>query len=41
MVRLPHIPDFNTDDDVNRSRQYLESIGVTRIDEFTYQRRVL
>ena len=39
MVRLPHIPDFNTDEDVNRSRQYLESIGVTRIDEFTYLRR--
>ena len=31
--------DYNTDEDVRRSRQYLESIGVTRIDEFTYQRR--
>lgn len=39
VVRVPHIPDYNTDQDVQRSRQYLESIGVTRIDEFTYQRR--
>ena len=39
VVRVPHIPDYNTDEDVQRSRRYLESIGVTRIDEFTYQRR--
>ena len=39
VVRVPHIPDYNTDEDVQRSRQYLESIGITRIDEFTYQRR--
>ena len=39
VVRIPHIPDYNTDQDVQRSRQYLESIGITRIDEFTYQRR--
>ena len=38
IVRVPHIPDFNTDEDVQRSRCYLESIGVTRIDEFTYCR---
>ena len=31
--------DFNTDEDVQRSHQYLESIGITRIDEFTYERR--
>ena len=39
VVRLPHIPDFNTDEDVTRSRDYLTSLGITRIDEFTYQRR--
>lgn len=39
VVRVPHIPDYNTDEDVHRSRRYLESIGITRIDEFTYQRR--
>ena len=39
VVRVPHIPDYNTDEDVQCSRQYLESIGITRIDEFTYQRR--
>ena len=39
VVRVPHIPDHNTDEDVQRSRRYLESIGVTHIDEFTYQRR--
>ena len=39
VVRVPHIPDYNTDEDVQRSRWYLESIGITRIDEFTYQRR--
>ncbi len=39
VVRVPHIPDYNTDEDVQQSRRYLESIGITRIDEFTYQRR--
>ena len=38
VVRVPHIPDYNTDEDVQRSRRCLESIGITRIDEFTYQR---
>ena len=39
VVRVPHIPDFNTDEDVQRSRDYLTTLGITRIDEFTYQRR--
>ena len=39
VVRVPHIPDYNTDEDVQQSRRYLESISITRIDEFTYQRR--
>ncbi len=38
IVRLPHIPDFNTDEDVCRSRQYLSSLGVIHFDEFTYRR---
>lgn len=36
MVRLPHIPDFNTDKDVQYSRRHLAAMGVTRFDEFTY-----
>ena len=40
VVRVPHIPDFNTDEDVLRSRNYLESMGVSQIDELTYQRRI-
>lgn len=39
MVRVPHIPDFNTDEDVRRTRDYLATLGITHIDEFTYQRR--
>jgi len=37
VVRVPHIPDFNTDEDVCRTRDYLTSLGVTRIDEFNYK----
>ena len=36
MVRVPHIPDFNTDEDVERSKTRLETMGVTSIDEFNY-----
>lgn len=36
MVRVPHIPDFNTDEDVRRSMECLKSLGVKTIDEFTY-----
>ncbi len=39
VVRVPHIPDFNTDEDVHHTRDYLASIGVTRVDEFNYLRR--
>lgn len=35
-VRVPHIPDFNTDDDVNRSLERLKAMGVTNVDEFQY-----
>ena len=36
MVRVPHIPDFNTDEDVERSKKCLDTMGVTSIDEFQY-----
>ena len=36
MVRVPHIPDFNTDEDVNRSKEQLVAMGVKNIDEFQY-----
>ena len=36
IVRLPHIPNHNTQDDVDRSRALLEKMGVTRFDEFDY-----
>lgn len=39
VVRVPHIPDFNTHDDVLKTRDHLTSIGIKRIDEFNYQRR--
>lgn len=39
VVRVPHIPDFNTDEDVHHTRDYLASICVTRVDEFNYLRR--
>ena len=36
IVRVPHIPDFNTDSDVATTIKKLQDIGVTHIDEFTY-----
>ena len=35
-VRVPHIPDFNTDDDVARSKEQLAAMGLISIDEFKY-----
>lgn len=35
-VRLPHIPEFNTQDDVNNSRSMLEKLGIKNFDEFDY-----
>lgn len=35
-VRVPHIPEFNTDEDVNRSKERLVAMGVKDIDEFNY-----
>ena len=35
-VRVPHIPEFNTDEDVNHSKERLVAMGVKDIDEFNY-----
>ena len=35
-VRVPHIPEFNTDEDVNRSKERLVAMCVKDIDEFNY-----
>lgn len=36
IVRVPHIPEFNTDEDVMRSMEQLKKMGVKHIDEFNY-----
>lgn len=35
-IRLPHIPHYNTDADVQISRSRLEKMGVAHFDEFNY-----
>ena len=35
-VRVPHIPEYNTDEDVAKSVEILKGMGVADIDEFTY-----
>ena len=36
IVRLPHIPQFNTQADVDRSRALLKALGIKHFDEFNY-----
>lgn len=36
IVRLPHIPNHNTQDDVDSSRALLTQMGITHFDEFNY-----
>lgn len=36
IVRLPLIPDFNTENDRQNSQNLLQSMGITRFDSFTY-----
>ena len=36
IVRVPHIPEFNTDEDVMRSMEQLKKMGVKHVDEFNY-----
>ncbi|MDE5693570.1 MAG: radical SAM protein [Duncaniella sp.] len=39
IIRIPLIPDHNTDANRNASRKTLEALGFTRFDLFTYQIR--
>ena len=39
IVRIPLIPDYNTDTDREKSRKALETLGFDRFDLFTYQIR--
>lgn len=36
IVRLPHIPDYNTQADIDHSRALLTEMGVKNFDEFEY-----
>lgn len=36
VVRLPHIPAYNTPQDIDHSRNRLTEMGITHIDEFSY-----
>ena len=36
MVRVPHIPEFNTDEDMTQSMESLKAMGVVNFDEFQY-----
>ena len=36
VVRVPHIPNYNTDQDVSNSLDQLKAMGVNRFDEFKY-----
>ena len=38
-IRLPHIPNYNTDDDRNKSQALLETLGYTNFDRFEYMIR--
>lgn len=39
IIRIPHIPGYNTDADRNAARRALETLGFDRFDLFTYQTR--
>ena len=36
MVRVPHIPEYNTEEDVAKTVERLRAMGVEKIDEFDY-----
>jgi pyruvate formate lyase activating enzyme len=36
MVRVPHIPEYNTEEDVAKTVERLREMGVEKIDEFEY-----
>ena len=35
-IRLPHIPDYNTEQDIEHSQQELEALGFKDFDHFDY-----
>ncbi len=37
VIRLPLIPDFNTEEDRQKSHRLLEEMGITQFDPFTYR----
>lgn len=39
MIRLPLVPDFNTDAEREESRKALSTLGYTKFDLFTYKNR--
>ena len=38
-ARVPLIPDYNTEGDVQKSVEALRAMGVTRVDPFRYLRK--
>lgn len=40
IVKVPHIPNFNTDENAKQSVKTLRKIGFTRIKEITYIKRI-
>lgn len=40
VVRVPLIPDFNTEKDVESSIEALEALGFTKFDKFTYKTKI-
>ncbi len=36
ILRLPHIPEYNTNEDVKQSRRLLKDMGIKTFDEFNY-----
>ena len=35
-LRLPHIPNHNTEEDIKKSQAYLETLGYNKFDKFEY-----
>ena len=38
IVRIPLIPDFNTEEDQQKSKEVLQKMGITKFDIFTYKK---
>lgn len=39
-IRIPHIPDYNTEEDVQRSIEQIQNMGFSWINEFTYNKQL-